>query len=127
MRARTNLSTQSDTEPQAECELLDHMVVRLPESHHNGGMVAADLWVAGVWQYQWEKVNLVTRGGNHGWHVMEGFHYFNPSVSCQTRGPVLPLMEYRHEEGRGSVYRSRVARCLRFRAAMCRAISAAVK
>ena len=90
------------------------MVAMQPESNHNGEMVAADLWVADVGQYQWEEVNLVTREGNYGWHVMEGFHYFNPAVSCQMRGLVLPLMEYRHEQGRGSIYRGRVARCLRF-------------
>ena len=43
------------------------------------------------------------RGGNDEWRVLEGFHCFNPTVSCQTRGLVLPVMEYRHEEGRGSI------------------------
>ena len=77
-----------------------------------------DLWVADVGQNQWEEVNLVTRGGNYGWRVMEGFHCFNPSVSCRTAGLVPPVMEYRHEERRcsiigGYVYRGRSIPALR--------------
>ena len=57
----------------------------------------AELWVADVGQNKWEEVDLVTRGGNYGWRVTEGFHCFNPSVSCQTRGLAAPVMEYGHE------------------------------
>lgn len=72
----------------------------------------ADLWVADVGQYKWEEVDLVTRGGNYGWRVMEGFHCFNPAVFCPTAGLVPPVMEYWHEEKRcsiigGYVYRGR--------------------
>lgn len=78
----------------------------------------AELWVADVGQKKWEEVDLVTRGGNYGWRVMEGFHCFNPAVSCQTRGLAMPVMEYTHEEGRcsiigGYVYRGRAVPALR--------------
>jgi glucose/arabinose dehydrogenase len=78
----------------------------------------AELWVADVGQKKWEEVDLVTRGGNYGWRVMEGSHCFNPPVSCQTRGFIMPVMEYGHEEGRcsiigGYVYRGRAVPGLR--------------
>jgi glucose/arabinose dehydrogenase len=78
----------------------------------------AELWVADVGQKKWEEVDLVTRGGNYGWRVMEGFHCFNPAVFCQTRGLATPVMEYGHEEGRcsiigGYVYRGRAVPALR--------------
>ena len=78
----------------------------------------AELWVADVGQYKWEEIDLVTRGGNYGWRVMEGFHCFNPETACTTEGLALPVMEYRHEGGRcsiigGYVYRGRTMPALR--------------
>ena len=77
-----------------------------------------EFWVADVGQYKWEEVDLVTRGGNYGWRVMEGFHCFNPTTSCTTEGLAPPVMEYRHEGGRcsiigGYVYRGRAMPALR--------------
>jgi hypothetical protein len=71
-----------------------------------------ELWVADVGQNTWEEIDLVTRGGNYGWRVMEGAHCFNPALFCQTDGLVFPLLEYPHEQGRcsiigGYVYRGR--------------------
>jgi glucose/arabinose dehydrogenase len=76
------------------------------------------LWVADVGQKKWEEVDLVTRGGNYGWRVMEGAHCYNPAVACPTAGLALPVMEYGHEEGRcsiigGYVYRGRAIPALR--------------
>jgi glucose/arabinose dehydrogenase len=71
-----------------------------------------NLWVADVGQYKWEEIDLVTRGGNYGWRVMEGTHCFHPSTDCQTTTFTLPVHEYFHEKGRcsitgGYVYRGR--------------------
>ena len=60
----------------------------------------AELWVADVGQYKWEEIDLVTRGGNYGWRLMEGFHCFNPATACPTEGLALPVMEYRHDGDR---------------------------
>ena len=70
-------------------------------------------WVADVGQYKWEEINLVTRGGNYGWRVMEGTHCFHPSTDCRTTAFSLPVSEYFHANGRcsitgGYVYRGRV-------------------
>lgn len=62
-----------------------------------------NLWVADVGQYKWEEIDLVTRGGNYGWRVMEGTHCFHPSNDCQTSTFNQPLYEYAHEKGRCSI------------------------
>jgi glucose/arabinose dehydrogenase len=72
-----------------------------------------NLWVADVGQYKWEEINLVARGGNYGWRVMEGTHCFHPSTDCQTTTFSLPVSEYFHDKGRcsitgGYVYRGRI-------------------
>lgn len=71
-----------------------------------------ELWTADVGQHKWEEIDLVERGGNYGWRVMEGVHCFNPALSCETDGLKLPVLEYAHEQGRcsiigGYVYRGR--------------------
>lgn len=78
------------------------------------------LWVADVGQKKWEEVDLVVRGGNYGWRVMEGAHCYNPAVACPTEGLALPVMEYGHEGGRcsiigGYVYRGRAIPALQGR------------
>lgn len=62
-----------------------------------------NLWVADVGQYKWEEINLVARGGNYGWRVMEGTHCFHPSSGCRTASFSLPLYEYFHDKGRCSI------------------------
>jgi glucose/arabinose dehydrogenase len=68
-----------------------------------------ELWVADVGQNQWEEIDIVERGGNYGWDVMEGTHCFEPSSGCETSGLDLPIYEYNHGEGcsitGGYVYR----------------------
>jgi glucose/arabinose dehydrogenase len=71
-----------------------------------------ELWAADVGQNKWEEIDLVTKGGNYGWRLMEGAHCFHPTFFCQTSGLQLPLFEYSHEKGRcsvigGYVYRGR--------------------
>lgn len=61
------------------------------------------LWVADVGQDAWEEVDLVVRGGNYGWRVMEGRHCFLPKIDCDKPGLQLPVLEYGHEAGRCSI------------------------
>ena len=71
-----------------------------------------DLWVGDVGQNSWEEVDLVRRGANYGWRIMEGAHCFHPRSDCRTAGLELPVVEYRNGGGRcsvigGYVYRGR--------------------
>ncbi|MEM7228045.1 MAG: PQQ-dependent sugar dehydrogenase [Planctomycetota bacterium] len=66
-----------------------------------------DLWAGDVGQNRWEEVNIITRGGNYGWKLREGFHKFDKG---EPDGPLIkPIAEYSHRDGLsvtgGYVYR----------------------
>jgi glucose/arabinose dehydrogenase len=68
------------------------------------------LWAGDVGQDGYEEVDIIERGGNYGWNIMEGSHCFPPSVSnCNRNGLKLPVAEYPHDDGcsitGGYVYR----------------------
>ena len=72
--------------------------------------VTGDLWVGDVGQRGYEEINLVTRGGNYGWNVMEGSHcYTDSGGSCERSGLEPPVAEYDRDGGcsvtGGYVYR----------------------
>ena len=71
-----------------------------------------DLFAADVGQDLWEEVNIVARGGNYGWNLMEGTHCFDPQnpeqppAECPSVGlrgePLLdPILEYRNARNGG--------------------------
>ncbi len=55
------------------------------------------LWAADVGQNKYEEINIIEKGGNYGWRLMEGFHCYNPS-NCDQSGLALPLHEYEHND-----------------------------
>ena len=57
------------------------------------------LFVADVGQNQYEEVNIVERGGNYGWKIMEANHCFEPEKNCNMQGLKTPIFEYEHSEG----------------------------
>ena len=67
------------------------------------------LWAADVGQDAVEEIDLIQKGGNYGWHIMEGRDCFKPSSGCDTTGLVMPVWQYRHDVGNciigGFVYR----------------------
>jgi glucose/arabinose dehydrogenase len=67
------------------------------------------LMLADVGQNAWEEVDVIQRGGNYGWRIMEGRVCFNPPTGCSTTGLQLPIAVYDHGQGcsvtGGYVYR----------------------
>lgn len=62
-----------------------------------------ELWAADVGQDDWEEIDLVRRGGNYGWRIMEGNHCFSPRTGCVTDGLVAPMAEYATRSPRCSI------------------------
>jgi len=62
-----------------------------------------ELWAADVGQNEWEEIDIVKRGGNYGWRVMEGTHCFLPRDGCARDGLIPPVADYGHEKGRCSI------------------------
>ena len=67
------------------------------------------LFVGDVGQDKFEEIDILQRGGNFGWNIMEGLHCFNPASGCNMNGLILPITEYDHSQGDavigGYVYR----------------------
>lgn len=57
------------------------------------------MFVADVGQDAFEEIDIVTKGNNYGWNVMEGTHCFNPATGCSMTGLTLPIIDYSHSEG----------------------------
>jgi glucose/arabinose dehydrogenase len=60
------------------------------------------LFAGDVGQDSFEEVDLITRGGDFGWNIMEGNHCFPPGTpSCNKTGLILPIAEYAHDAAGG--------------------------
>jgi glucose/arabinose dehydrogenase len=68
-----------------------------------------ELFCADVGQNEYEEVDIIEKGKNYGWRIMEATHCYNPSTNCNTSGLTLPIDEYDHSIGisiiGGFVYR----------------------
>lgn len=67
-------------------------------------------FIADVGQNDYEEIDLMARGANYGWNIMEGAHcYPPPATGCNMAGLTLPIAEYARPEGQsvtgGYVYR----------------------
>ena len=61
----------------------------------SGQLMAGD-----VGQDNWEEVDIVRKGGNYGWNILEGFHCYPPgTTSCDRQGKTPPIFDYSHAEG----------------------------
>ena len=61
------------------------------------------LWSADVGQNSFEEINIIEKGKNYGWNVMEGFACFSPRTDCDQTGLTLPVWDYSHDRGDLSV------------------------
>ncbi|MDB5121354.1 MAG: glucose dehydrogenase [Sphingobacteriales bacterium] len=57
------------------------------------------LFAADVGQNTWEEIDIIEKGGNYGWKIMEATHCFDPEKNCNPSGLKLPINEYNHSEG----------------------------
>jgi glucose/arabinose dehydrogenase len=60
---------------------------------------SGQLFVGDVGQDTWEEVDIVKKGGNYGWRLLEGNHCYNPATGCNIKGIIKPIAEYNHREG----------------------------
>ena len=70
--------------------------------------VTQQLWAGDVGQDLYEEIDIIEKGKNYGWNILEGFHCYN-AASCDTTGLTMPVWEYNHGVGQsitgGFVYR----------------------
>lgn len=68
------------------------------------------LFCADVGQNQYEEVNIIEKGKNYGWRLMEGYHCYN-DPNCDKSNLTLPIDEYTHQTGisviGGYIYRGK--------------------
>ena len=62
-----------------------------------------ELWAGDVGQNHWEEIDIIERGGNYGWNVMEGNHCFRPPSGCESEDFIPPVWEYPLEDDACSV------------------------
>ncbi len=69
-----------------------------------------DLWLEDVGGGRWEEINIIQKGGNYGWRIVEG-NQCTLGQTCDTTGLIPPTYTYDHSEGSavmgGYVYRGR--------------------
>lgn len=61
------------------------------------------LWTGDVGQNAYEEINIIEKGKNYGWNIMEATHCYEPSSGCDQSGLELPIWEYDRSEGDISV------------------------
>ena len=57
------------------------------------------LFLGDVGQNLYEEVDILQKGGDYGWNIMEATHCYNPATGCNMTGLQLPIAEYSHSEG----------------------------
>ena len=76
-----------------------------------------DFWVADVGQDEWEEIDIVEKGNNYGWRILEGTHPYDLDLAgildIDIETLAAPVHEYSHSVGRsitgGYVYRGNLS------------------
>lgn len=57
-----------------------------------------ELFLGDVGQSKYEEVDIIRKGGNYGWRVMEGYHIYKmPPTGADTTAMIKPITEYDHK------------------------------
>ena len=54
------------------------------------------IFLGDVGQSDFEEVNIVTKGANYGWRILEANDCFNPGKDCNPHGLTSPIFSYPH-------------------------------
>lgn len=79
--------------------------------------VTGDLWMGDVGQNKIEEIDIVKKGGNYGWNVMEAEECYG-KTNCDTQNMILPVWSYRQGPQTGNsvtgghVYRGKSVKSL---------------
>jgi glucose/arabinose dehydrogenase len=69
------------------------------------------LYGGDVGQDKWEEIDVIERGGNYGWSVLEGAHAFKPDQKREGATYIPPIAEHSHAQAKsitgGYVYRGK--------------------
>ncbi|MBI5646151.1 MAG: PQQ-dependent sugar dehydrogenase [Ignavibacteriae bacterium] len=67
------------------------------------------MWTGDVGQGKFEEIDIIEKGKNYGWNIMEGSVCYQPASGCDTTGLTLPVVSYGRTLGvsvtGGHVYR----------------------
>jgi len=73
---------------------------------------SGEIWAGDVGQGAKEEIDVIEKGSNYGWRIMEGFNCFNPPSNCDQTGLKLPIVDYGRSAGQsvtgGYIYRGPV-------------------
>jgi glucose/arabinose dehydrogenase len=61
------------------------------------------LWAGDVGQDRIEEIDVVEKGKNYGWNIMEGTLCYNPPSGCNETGLESPVYEYNHTLGKAII------------------------
>lgn len=53
------------------------------------------IWAGDVGEFTFEEIDIIEKGKNYGWNIMEGTSCFDPPSNCDMTGLELPIFEYR--------------------------------
>lgn len=56
--------------------------------------ITGKIWVADVGQANKEEINILEKGKNYGWNIIEGTECYNPATNCDKTGLTLPVWQY---------------------------------
>ncbi len=60
------------------------------------------IWAGDVGQGELEEINLIEKGGNYGWNILEGTSCYS-SQDCDCTGTIAPFFEYNHSANDKSI------------------------